>query len=94
MNPEFLKIILGMGLLAVALSFLRAPETKDVARDDAAIDEDYGGEKAETVLISSEGEEIRYTVCNRTEGRRSARAPSAGPLLPSQRLPDRLANPA
>ncbi len=68
-NPNFLKIILGMGLFAVALSFLRAPETKDVDRADEAIDSEYGGEKAETRLVTAEGEEIRYTVCNRTEGR-------------------------
>ena len=69
LNSTFLKIILGMGLFAVALSFLRAPESKDVDRADEAIDEEYGGEKAETRLITAEGQEIRYTVCNRTEGR-------------------------
>ncbi len=69
MNPSFLKIILGMGLLAVALSFLHTPEAKDVGRADKAIDDEFGGEKAETRLVTAQGEEIRYTVCNRTEGR-------------------------
>ena len=69
MNPQFLKIILGMGLLALALSFLRTPEAKDVGRADKAIKDEYGGESAETRLVTAEGEEIRYTVCNRTEGR-------------------------
>jgi uncharacterized membrane protein YfcA len=68
-SSSFLKIILGMGLLAVALSFLRTPEAKDVGRADKAIDEEYGGEEAETRLVTAGGEEIRYTVCNRTEGR-------------------------
>lgn len=68
-QPDFLKIILGVGLFAVALSFLRAPEQKDVVRMDDAIDEEYGGEKAETSLIAADGEEIRYTVCNTGEGR-------------------------
>jgi uncharacterized membrane protein YfcA len=53
----------------VAISFLRAPEYKDVARMDTYILQEYGSEKAETYLTTSEGEEIRYKVCNRTEGR-------------------------
>jgi len=68
-DPDILKVVLGVGLFAVALSFLRAPEHKDVKRMDAAIEEEYGGEKAETCLLTEEGEEIHYTVCNRTEGR-------------------------
>lgn len=68
-EPDILKIVLGVGLFAVALSFLRAPEHKDVARMDEAIDEEYGGEKAETCLMTAEGEQLCYTVCNRTEGR-------------------------
>lgn len=36
-DSEFLKVVLGVGLLAVALSFLRAPEHKDVLRMDRAI---------------------------------------------------------
>ena len=68
LNPGYLKIILGMGLLAVALSFLRTPDSKDVGRADKAI-HDQGAERAETCLVTAEGEEICYTVCNRTEGR-------------------------
>ncbi|GAB4278474.1 MAG: sulfite exporter TauE/SafE family protein [Candidatus Promineifilaceae bacterium] len=68
-NPDILKAILGVGLFAVAVSFLRAPAHDDVARLDNAIQKEYGGEKAETYLITSDGEEIRYTVCNRAQGR-------------------------
>lgn len=68
-NPDVLKAILGVGLFAVAVSFLRAPAHDDVARLDGAIQAEYGGEKAETCLITRDGEEIRYTVCNRTQGR-------------------------
>ncbi|MFQ5743651.1 MAG: sulfite exporter TauE/SafE family protein [Acidobacteriota bacterium] len=67
-EPDILKVILGMGLLAVAASFLRTPESKDVARMDDAIAEEFGGERAETCLITAAGEEIRYKVCNRGEG--------------------------
>ncbi|RMG94915.1 MAG: sulfite exporter TauE/SafE family protein [Chloroflexi bacterium] len=67
--PDILKTVLGVGLFAIALSFLRAPEHKDVVRMDKAIEEEYGGAKAETCLVSADGEQICYTVCNRTEGR-------------------------
>ena len=68
-GADILKIILGMGLIAVALSFLRAPEPKDVARMDKKIDEEYGGEQGETCLTTAEGVEICYTICNKNEGR-------------------------
>jgi hypothetical protein len=68
-EPLYLKIVLGVGLFAVAASFLRTPDHQDIKLLDEAIEEEYGGEDAETCLITSEGEEIRYTVCNRTEGR-------------------------
>ena len=67
--PLILKVILGMGLFAVALSFLRTPEHEEVGRMDNAIDEEYGGEKAETSLVTAEDEEILYKVCNPNEGR-------------------------
>ncbi len=35
---------------------------------DDAIKKEYGGAKAKTLLITADGEEIRYTVCNHTEG--------------------------
>ncbi len=65
----YLMIILGVGLFVVALSFLRQPEHKDVVLMDKQIVDEYGGKNAQTVLVTAEGEEIRYTVCNRTEGR-------------------------
>lgn len=68
-EADILKVILGMGLLAVALSFLRSPKPEDIERSDGAIEEEYGGDKAETCLITAEGEQICYTVCNKTEGR-------------------------
>ena len=63
-----LKIVLGVGLIVVALSFLKSPSHTEVERADKAIQKDYGGEKGETKLITAEGEVITYTVCNRTEG--------------------------
>ena len=66
---DILKTILGVGLFGVAASFLRAPEPRQVGQQDAAIEDEYGGEKAETCLVTQDGERICYTVCNRTEGR-------------------------
>jgi len=66
---DILKTILGMGLIAIAVAFLRTPEKKEVERLDDVIEEEYGGEKGETCLVTREGKEICYTVCNRTEGR-------------------------
>ncbi len=68
-EPYVLKVVLGVGLFAVAHSFLRAPGRKDIVRMDKAIKQEYGGEKAESCLSTSEGEKICYTVCNRKEGR-------------------------
>jgi uncharacterized membrane protein YfcA len=67
-DPEILKVILGIGLFAVALSFLRAPQHEDVVRMDAAIDETYG-HSGTTCLVTAEGEQICYTICHKTEGR-------------------------
>jgi len=68
-EPDILKAILGAELFAVAANSLRAPEQQAVDRMDAAILQEHGGGKAETCLITSEGEAICYTVCNRAEAR-------------------------
>ncbi len=68
-QPDILKAILGMGLVAVAASFFRSPEPKEVVKLDQDIEKEYGGEKAETCLVARNDEKICYTVCNRNEGR-------------------------
>ncbi|MEF8940878.1 MAG: sulfite exporter TauE/SafE family protein [Salinivenus sp.] len=66
-NADILKIILGMGLFAVAVSFLRAPDEETEAALDEMAHED--ADSAETCLVTAEDEEICYTVCNKAEGR-------------------------
>ncbi len=66
-NADILKLILGMGLFAVAVSFLRAPDEETEAVLDEIAREDP--DEAETCLVTAEGEEICYSVCNTTEGR-------------------------
>ena len=65
-DADILKVVLGVGLLAVGASFIRAPAKKEIRRLDATA---AAGVEAETVLVTADGETIRYTVCNRTEGR-------------------------
>ncbi len=36
---------------------------------DGVIEDEYGGDKAETCRVTSDGEQICYTVCNKNEGR-------------------------
>ena len=66
-QADVLKIVLGMGLVAVAVSFLRAPDAEAATRLDELARESSG--TAETCLTTARGEEICYTVCNKTEGR-------------------------
>ena len=71
-DSEILKVVLGVGLFAVALSFLRAPDERAVREADKAIGEGAGDAslaKRETCLTTADGERICYRVCNRTEGR-------------------------
>ena len=66
-DADLLKLILGMGLFAVAVSFLRAPdEETETALNEMAHETP---DEAETCLVSADDEEICYTVCNTTEGR-------------------------
>lgn len=67
-SSDILKIILGVGLFAVALSFLREPDHSQVKMLDEAIQTDHGPGKGQTCLVTAAGEEIWYTVCNKTEG--------------------------
>lgn len=66
---DILKTILGVGLFAVALSFLRAPDHGDMALIDDDIRAKNGAGQGETCLVAATGEEIWYTVCNKNEGR-------------------------
>lgn len=68
-TPDILKAILGVGLVAVAASFLRAPSHENVALIDSDIRREEAVKPSETCLKTSAGEEICYTPCNRTEGR-------------------------
>ncbi len=67
-EPDILKAILGMGLLAVAFSLLRAPEHEEIRSLDSAIDEEQATQNPETCITSATGEKFCYTVCNKPLG--------------------------
>jgi len=66
-DADILKIILAMGLFAVAVSFLRAPDEELEEKLEEMADEDP--DSAESCLVSADGKEFCYTVNNTTEGR-------------------------
>lgn len=67
-DSRYLSIILGVGLFIVGLSFLRKPDPRAIHEMDDALISEFSLENPETVIITSEGEEIRYKVCNKIEG--------------------------
>jgi uncharacterized membrane protein YfcA len=67
-DADILKTILGVGLLVIASTFLKAPGKEDVEQMNLMIKKQFPKKIATTTLITRDGEEISYTVCNRTEG--------------------------
>lgn len=67
--PELLKLILAIGLLAVAVNFLRAPNDDEIGRIDTEINREFTADNAQTCIVAAGGRKFCYTACNRTEGR-------------------------
>ena len=67
-EPRGLKAIVGVGLFVVTANALRrsARGRPSLPAEDAH--EPPGAEQEKHRLVTADGEEIRYTVCNRTEG--------------------------
>lgn len=65
---DVLKGILGVGLFAIATSFLRSPEPEALAVVDRDIRQ-HQHKEPQTCITSTGGETFCYTVANRTEGR-------------------------
>lgn len=65
---DVLKGILGVGLFAIATSFLRSPEPEALTVMDQDIKE-HQDKEPQTCITSATGETYCYTVANRTEGR-------------------------
>lgn len=67
-DPNLLKLVLGIGLLAVGTNFLRTPSHDEIHKLSQKTKE-FNSDKEVTCLITNTGEEICYQVCNPTEGR-------------------------
>ncbi len=67
-SPVILKSIFGFGLLVIGIVFLSSPAAKETAKLDEAIRADLPLDKAERKIVTADGQEICYTVCNRAEG--------------------------
>lgn len=65
---DVLKGILGVGLFAIATSFLRSPEPEALTVMDQDI-KAHQDKEPQTCITSTTGETYCYTVVNRTEGR-------------------------
>ena len=63
---DILKAILGMGLIIVAMSFLRTPDDDLEQQFDARAQQPK--ERAERCLVTTDGTQHCYTVFNRAEG--------------------------
>jgi uncharacterized membrane protein YfcA len=67
-DPNLLKLILGMGSLAVGVNFLRMPSHEEVHQLNQRT-QNFESSEGMNCLVTASGEEICYQVCNRTEGR-------------------------
>jgi uncharacterized protein len=69
-SATVLKIILGLGLLAIALSFLCLPEPEaEGDAPDGGNRADANSQSGKTRLVTAAGEEIYYTACDKKEAR-------------------------
>ena len=67
-EPLTLKLVLGVGLLAVGANFLRTPLPLEIGMLDQKTRE-LTVNSPRTCLVTAAGEEICYTACNHREGR-------------------------
>lgn len=67
-DPQILKIVLGVGLAAVAVSFLHQPREEEVQELNAAAIEHAERTGAETCITARDGEEICYSVSRKIQG--------------------------
>jgi uncharacterized protein len=68
LSAVMLKSVFGLGLLTIGVLFWRSPSAAETRHRDEAIRVSVSPARAERRLVSARGEEICYTVCNRSEG--------------------------
>ena len=67
-DPNILKIVLAVGLLAVAISFLHAPDEEEVKRTNREAAETLAATNPEACIVARDGEQICYVVKRKFEG--------------------------
>jgi hypothetical protein len=67
-DPDILKIVLAVGLLAVAISFLHAPDEEEVKRTNREAAETLAATNPEACIVARDGEQICYVVKRKFEG--------------------------
>lgn len=67
-EPDILKVILGVGLAAVAISFLHTPREQEIQQMTAAAIEYAERQGAETCITAKDGEKICYRVDRKVQG--------------------------
>ena len=67
-DPSILKIVLAVGLLAVAVSFLHAPDDEEVKRTNRIAAETLATTNPEACITARDGEQICYVVKRKFEG--------------------------
>lgn len=67
-DPKILKVILGMGLFSISLTFLKNPDQAEIVGTDTSILMEMKQAKPQTCIIPAQGEAICYTACNRKTG--------------------------
>ncbi len=67
-DPNILKIVLAVGLFAVAISFLHAPDDEEVKRTNREAAETLARTNPEACKVARDGEQICYVVKRKFEG--------------------------
>lgn len=67
-EPNLLKTVLGISLLAIGINFLRAPSHEAFEHLNQKTQEHHS-DTTRSCIVAADGEEICYSVCNRAEGR-------------------------
>ena len=68
LDPAILKLILSAGLVAVAISFLHAPDSEEVKLINAQAMETLSNTNPEACIVARDGEQICYVVKRKFEG--------------------------
>jgi hypothetical protein len=67
-DPNILKVVLAVGLFAVAISFLHAPDDEEVKRTNHEAAETLARTNPEACKLARDGEQICYVVKRKFEG--------------------------